>query len=183
MTTTNNNTPEIRFKGFTDPWEQRKLGELVSYTASSLTAADATKIGAFDLYDANNKIGKSQREHMIEPYISIIKDGAGVGRIRLMPKNTMFIGTMGGLTTKNANLEFVYSLLSRFSLEKEFTGSTIPHIYFKDYSQNIYAIPHLQEQQKIGAYFSNLDRLITLTSRKLELLRTIKRAILDKMFV
>ena len=159
-------TPEIRFKGFADPWEQRKLGELVSYTSSSLTATDADNTGAYDLYDANNIIGKTNAAHMNKPYITVIKDGAGVGRIRRMPKNTMFIGTMGGLSAENSNLDFVYSLLSCFSLENEFTGSTIPHIYFKDYSQNVYAIPCEQEQQRIGACFSNLDFLITLHQRK-----------------
>ncbi|MCM1496726.1 MAG: restriction endonuclease subunit S [Bacteroides sp.] len=117
-------------------WEQRKLSELVDYTASSLTAKDALDEGDFALYDANSKIGYVNTASMRDAYITIIKDGAGVGRVRMMPENTAFIGTMGALKAKNSNLEFVYALLTKFDLRKKVLGSTIPHIYFKDYGKN-----------------------------------------------
>lgn len=99
-------------------------------------------------------------------YISVIKDGAGVGRIRKLPKNTMIIGTMGALQAKNANLDFIFALLTRFELSKSFSGSTIPHIYFKDYGNNDYYIPSGGEQRSIGELFASLDALLTLHQRK-----------------
>ena len=161
--------PEIRFNGFTDDWEQRKLNELVMYQSSNLTASDASDIGEYDLYDANTIIGKTNIEPIRSEYIAVIKDGAGVGRIRVLPPNTMFIGTMGGLQATKSDLSYIYALLSRYELGKEYSGSTIPHIYFKDYGNNEYFVPTIEEQQVIGSYFSKIDRLITLHQRKLEL--------------
>ena len=103
---------------------------MVDYISSNLTASDASKDGNYELYDANNIIGRTNHEPIKTGYLTIIKDGAGVGRIRKMPKNTMFIGTMGALKPINNSLDFVFSLLIRFSLSNEFSGSTIPHIYF-----------------------------------------------------
>ena len=174
--------PEIRFPEYTEPWEQRKLNQLADYTSSSLTAKDANEDGLYDLYDANSIIGKTDAMAMLDNYITIIKDGAGVGRIRKLPKNTMFIGTMGAITTKENDLDFIYSLLERTDLTKEVTGSTIPHIYFKDYGSQHYYVPSIDEQRMIGGFFSDIDNLITLHQRESEQLRVLKRGLLQKMF-
>ena len=174
--------PKIRITGHDEDWEKHKLSSFVSYTASNLTVKDALKIGKFDLYDANTIIGKTNCEPMETDYISIIKDGAGVGRIRKLPKNTMFIGTMGALQCKEADLSFVYSLLSKFKLGERFSGSTIPHIYFKDYGNNDYYIPQIEEQIIIGQYFDNIDNLILLHQRELDKLVCVRKAMVEKMF-
>lgn len=173
--------PELRFKGFTDPWEQRKLNEICDYTSSSLTASSSIENGKYILYDANTEIGSVDSFSMNEDYITVIKDGAGVGRIRKLPKNTAFIGTMGALTSKNKETDFLYYLLERKDLSKQFTGSTIPHIYFKDYGKDAVNIPKDKEQQVIGSYFKQLDNLITLHQRKYEKLLDVKKAFLEKM--
>ena len=174
--------PEIRFTGFTDDWKQCKLNQLADYTSSSLTAKDASEDGLYDLYDANSIIGKTDDKAMLDNYITIIKDGASVGRIRKLPKNTMFIGTMGAITTKENDLDFIYSLLERTDLTKGVTGSTIPHIYFKDYGNQYYSVPNIKEQRKIGVFFSNLDNLITLHQRKCDELKELKKYMLQNMF-
>ena len=138
------------------------MEDFVNYTSSNLSAKDAEEFGKYDLYDANKMIGKTTKTAMLDEYITVIKDGAGVGRIRRLPKNTMFIGTMGGLTTEVADLDFVYSLLTAFDLSEETVGTTIPHIYFKNYGKNEYLIPSVEEQAKIGEYFSHLDNAIAL---------------------
>lgn len=148
-------------------WEQRKLNEICNYKSSSLTVADRTEQGKFPLYDANGQIGMVDSFYMQEDYITVIKDGAGVGRIRRLPKNTAFIGTMGALTSKNSELNFLYYLLEKKDLSKQYTGSTIPHIYFKDYGRNDVLVSDIKEQQKIGLYFDQLDHLITLHQRKI----------------
>ena len=131
-----------------------------------MSVKDIDENGLYDLYDANDKIGKTNIDPIKTDYISIIKDGAGVGRIRILPKNSMFIGTMGALQSKNSELTFIYSLLTRFSLNKEFSGSTIPHIYFSDYGKKEYFFPKMKEQKVIGSFFQTLDNLITLHQRK-----------------
>ncbi len=176
------NVPQVRFKEFTDAWEQRKLGEICEYHTSSLTAKDVNENGNYDLYDANSLIGKTNKGCMEEDYITIIKDGAGVGRTRLLPKNSMFLGTMGALTPRNSDLDFLFQLITNADLGKTYTGSTIPHIYFKDYGKNRYSIPSCSEQHQIGSYFRNLDHLITLHQRKCETLQKLKKSMLQKMF-
>ena len=176
------NKPSIRFKGFTDPWEQCKLNELVRYYSSNLTASDAQEDGLYDLYDANNLIGKTNSNSIKAKYITVIKDGAGVGRIRILPQNTSFIGTMGALLPENSNIDFDFALLSRYSLSSGYSGSTIPHIYFKDYGNNVYFVPKINEQEEIGKLFKQIDNLITLHQRKHDKLLKIKSSLLEKMF-
>ena len=178
-----NEIPEVRLKGFTGAWSLRKLNTFVNYSSSNLAAKDSMNKGRYDLYDANNIIGKTDHTPMAEEYITIIKDGAGVGRIRMLPKNSMFIGTMGALTAKNSNLNFVFTLLTANNLGNSFSGSTIPHIYFKDYGENAYYIPNYDEQCAIGAFFKNLDDLIESENRYINKLLLMKQAFLNKMFV
>ena len=160
------NIPEIRFPGFTAPWEQRKLNELVDYVPSALSAKDVDPNGCYDLFDANGIIGKTNKFVMQQEYITIIKDGAGVGRVRILPAQTTFIGTMGAMTKKYSDLRFVFALLSMADLNKKYSGSTIPHIYFKDYGQGKYYIPTHCEQDKIADFLFSIDNLITLHQQK-----------------
>ncbi|WFQ93837.1 restriction endonuclease subunit S [Mycoplasma feriruminatoris] len=151
-------------KKYTHTWEQEKLGKLVFYKTSSIILNNLNNNGKYCVYDANGIAGKIDIEPVSEEYISIIKDGAGAGRVRLLPKNTHILSTMGAILPLNTtDIKFVYFLLSKNShLMKEASGSTIPHIYFKNYSQNIYIVPCNKEQYKISSLFSNLDSLITL---------------------
>lgn len=174
--------PKLRFPGFTEDWEQRKLENICSYQSSSLTINDIDENGQYDLYDANSLIGKTNKGYMETEYITIIKDGAGVGRARMLPKNTMFLGTMGALTPKNSCLGFLYQLVTSANLGKICTGSTIPHIYFKDYGKLKFYIPSIIEQEVIGKFFNNIDYLVTLHQRKLEHLNLKKKALLQKLF-
>ena len=176
-------TPKIRFSGFIEDWEQRKLKYFADYKSSSLTVKDCKEEGKYDLYDANQVIGKTDKFVIDEDYITIIKDGAGVGRTRKLSKNTAFIGTMGALTVNNSDLDFLYATLNRIDWNTKTFGSTIPHIYFKDYGEKVYGEPSIEEQKKIGLYFKNLDTLITLHQSKLEKLQKIKKSMLESMFV
>ena len=136
------------------------------YKSSSLTVKDCKEEGKYDLYDANQVIGKTDKFVIDEDYITIIKDGAGVGRTRKLSKNTAFIGTMGALTVNNSDLDFLYATLNRIDWNTKTFGSTIPHIYFKDYGEKVYGEPSIEEQKKIGLYFKNIDTLITLHQSK-----------------
>ena len=176
------NIPEIRFKGFTETWEQCKLNEFSLYQSSNITSKDVLIDGKHALYDANELIGKTNKETIKKDYISIIKDGAGIGRIRKLPKNTAILGTMGAIIPNKCEYNFLFSILEKADLGNLFSGSTIPHIYFKDYGENIYSIPKYEEQQKIGELFNDLDSLITLHQCKLEKLKNMKKALLENMF-
>ena len=131
-----------------------------------MTVSDSIVDGKFDLYDANNLIGKVNRNNILEEYVTIIKDGSGVGKVRKLPKNSSFIGTMGGILTKNSNIDFVLCNLLKTDFTKEINGATIPHIYYSNYGNNNYFIPNIKEQNQIGDLFNKIDNLITLHQRK-----------------
>nr|WP_318032673.1 restriction endonuclease subunit S [Mycoplasmopsis bovis] len=164
-------------------WEQKKLRNVVSYHSSMMIASDVKKYGKFDVYDPNKIVGKTDAEPFRSDYISIVKDG-DAGRIRLLPKNTMILSTMGALIAKDPfKIDFLYYMLNAINdLSRERNGSIIPHIYFKDYGQNIYNLPSIPEQSKISSLFTYLDSLITLHQRKLSSLKNLKNRLLDRMF-
>lgn len=176
--------PEIRVGGFTEPWFSFRLCDISSYRSSSLKVSDAQQNGKYVLYDANNPIGYIDSEPIRSEYVSIIKDGAGVGRCRLLPKNTFIIGTLGAIIPKeNCHIDFLYNIISNLRLGEKISGSTIPHIYFSEYGLTQILAPSFSEQIAIGKYFRNLDSLLSAKRQKLVKLRNIKQACLDKMFV
>ena len=147
-------------------WEQRKLNEFTRYISSNLSISDSINNGKYNLYDANNIIGKVNSKNISEEFITIIKDGSGVGKVRRLHKNSCFIGTMGGILSKESDIDFIYCCLLNTDFTKEINGATIPHIYYSNYGNNEYYVPKYLEQSKLGDLFTNLDNLITLHQRK-----------------
>jgi type I restriction enzyme S subunit len=174
--------PAIRFKGFVEEWEEKELEEICNYVSSSISIGNAISNGNHDLYDANGKVGYTNSNIQKNDYITIIKDGSGVGRVRLLPKNTSFIGTMGAFQVKNSDIHFLYNSLVKTDFTKHITGATIPHIYFSSYRKDIYFTPIFEEQSRIGNYFKQLDDLLQLQDQKLEKVTNLKKAMLEKMF-
>ena len=150
----------------TNAWEQYKLNEVTDYKSSSLSIDSISDDGLYNLYDAQGVIGKTNSEIQKKEYITIIKDGSGVGKIRKMEKNTAFIGTMGAIVNTYSDLNFLFSILEKFNFDKYISGSTIPHIYYKDYGTEKINIPKRKEQMYIGSIFENIGNLITLHHRK-----------------
>ena len=175
--------PNIRFKGFEEEWQDATLSQIASYHSTGVRACDITPAGNYDLYDANEVIGKVESYASDKPYISIIKDGSGVGRVRILPAETNCLGTMGCITSKDDNsIDFIFSHLSSKDFSKHIISGAIPHVYFKDYGEDALDIPIPSEQHKIGEFFKELDELIAAKEQELEKLRQIKLALLDKMF-
>ena len=92
-------------------------------------------------------------------YVSIIKDGAGVGRVKFLQPNTSTIGTLDMIVANDSFITpyFLYILLSTIRWRKYTVGSTIPHIYFRDWKTEKVQIPSLEEQRKIVKVFSDLE--------------------------
>jgi type I restriction enzyme S subunit len=175
--------PEIRFEGFEGEWVKKRLEDFCSYHSSNLSYNSVIANGQYELYDANGVIGYSNDYFLDSDYITIIKDGSGVGRVRLLPKNTSFIGTMGAFKVKDSDIRFLLCCLLITDFSKHVIGATIPHIYFSNYGKEEYFVPSIEEQSQIGSYFQNLDNLISLQQQKINKLKNIKKACLDKMFV
>lgn len=177
------NKPQIRFQGHEGEWKEKTLKQVVNYSSTGVRACDVSDNGLYDLYDANEVIGKTSTFASDNPYISIIKDGSGVGRVRLLPGKTNCLGTMGVITPKDSNdVNFAFSHLQTKDFKKHIISGAIPHVYFRDYGEDELCIPQPIEQKKIGEFFRNLDELIEAKELELEKLRQIKLALLDGMF-
>ena len=199
--------PEIRFAGFTDPWEQRKLGEIASFSkGSGYSKADIRESGIpLFLY------GRMYTQY--ETRVDSVDTFAAPRPGTLYSKGTEIVVPASGESTEDiarasaitregialgGDLNVVYPQrmvtplflaygLSHGSSQKllaqKAQGKTVVHIHASDLKGLGIAFPDVTEQQAIGTFFSSLDDLITLHQRKLELLRNIKKSLLDKMFV
>ena len=180
---------ELRFRddngnSFPD-WEEKKLGEIAFKTSSSISANNIQEnFGEYVLYGASGILKKVDFYREENPYISIVKDGAGVGRVLMCEPYSSVLGTLDMIKPKESNdLYFIYTLLQRIYFERYTVGSTIPHIYFKDYSLEKIKVPFLEEQKKIAKSLSFLDRKIELVSTQIENTKSFKNGLLQQMFV
>lgn len=117
-------------------WEQRKLNTFSEYQSSRYSAnqfADLETTGSYPVFDANNQITCLDKYDQESEYISIIKDGAGVGRVALRPGKSSIIGTMGYILPKESDLRFLFNVIQKIDFNKYISGSTIPHVYYRDY--------------------------------------------------
>src|SRR5690606_16904553 len=166
-------------------WEEKRLGEISQKSSSNLSANQIEgNRGKYKLYGATGLIQMVDFYQEDKPYISIVKDGAGVGRVLLCDEYSSVLGTLDKISPKeNNNLVFIYYLLLNLNFIKYITGSTIPHIYFKDYSKEKLQIPSLQEQQKIADFLSAIDESIEKLNEQITQTQSFKKAMLQQMFV
>ena len=199
--------PEIRFKGFTDAWEQRKLGELTEkvteknlntqYVETFTNSAEFGIISQREFFD--HSISKMEKldgyyvvrneDFVYNPRISVT---APVGPINR--NKTGRIGVMSPLYTVFRPHDVDNTYLEHFFKSKYWhsfmnfngdSGARSDRFSIKDnmFFQMPIPTPDMDEQKKIGKYLTNLDHLITLHQRKLEKLKNIKKSCLEKMFV
>lgn len=197
------NTPKIRFKGFTDDWEQRKLTEFVDFFSGlTYTPNDVQENGTLVLRSSNVSNGEivdadnvyvnpqvvNSENVKVGDIIVVVRNGSRslIGKhaqIKAFMPNTVIGAFMTGIRSECP--EFTSALLNTSRFEEEIAmnmGATINQITDYMFSKMEFKIPCLGEQKKIGAYFSSLDNLITLHQRKLEKLKNIKKSCLEKMF-
>jgi type I restriction enzyme S subunit len=180
----NKNIPKLRFEEFSKNWESKKLGDISSNKSSSISA-NRLKIntGKYKVYGASGYLKSIDFYTENEKYISIVKDGAGVGRIRLNNSKTSVLGTLGIInTTHFVDIAFLYLLLNTINFNKYINGSTIPHIYYKDYKNEKLSIPSLKEQIKIANFLTIADKKIQQFNQKQQLLQNYKNGVMQQMF-
>ena len=189
--------PEIRFSGFTDDWEQRKLGEYLSIISGEAPSkfeegtelyVKVDDLNYNDKYvvDTQNKVAEhSTVKRVTKGSVVFPKRGAAImtNKVRIIGIDSYMDTNMMALTSEKLDSEFLYNIISKEGLYKIADTSTIPQINNKHVEPYEVTIPSLDEQRRIGAYFKQLDHLITLHQRELEKLKKIKLSMLEKMFV
>lgn len=171
-------------KDFPD-WEEKKLGEVCDKQSSSISANKIEEnCGIYPIYGAAGILKKVDFFEEENDYISIVKDGAGVGRLLYCNGKSSVLGTLDIIKPKmELNAYFLYCLLSNIDFTKYVTGSTIPHIYFKDYKNEKCGIPSLPEQTRIANFLSSIDEKINHCQKQIEQTEGWKKGLLQKMFV
>ena len=186
---------DIRFSGFTEDWEQRKLGEICQVTMGqspdgstySETPSDYILVqGNADLKDGwvSPRIWTTQKTKTADAGDLIMSVRAPAGA---MGKTTYNVVIGRGVAGIKGN-EYIYQYLVKMDLDsywkKLASGSTFESIKSEDINRAEFMMPRdIDEQDRIGEYFRNLNHLITLHQRKLEKLKNIKKSCLEKMFI
>ena len=181
----NNKTPAIRFKGFTDTWEQRKLGDMCDefQSGKSIKASDITDSGEYAVYGGNGFRGYTDTYNHDGDYALIGRQGALCGNMNFSSGKAYFtehaVAVHGN--ADNDTL-FLYYLLDLMNLGQYSGQSAQPGLAVNKIIQLKTKAPKLDEQRLISSFFKQLDSLITLHQRKYEKLVNIKKSMLDKMF-
>ena len=180
---------ELRFKdseGNDYPeWEEKKLDDIMKVSSSTISQNTLEdNQGKYIIYGATGEIKKIDFYDKEKEYIGIVKDGAGVGRCFYCEEKSSVLATLNYLDIKeNNNLKFCYYILNKIDFTKYIVGSSIPHIYFKDYKFEKIQLPCLEEQQKIADFLSSIDNKIDNLTSELENLKEFKKGLLQQMFV
>ena len=197
--------PQIRFEGFTEDWEQRKLSEIALQTYGGGTPKTANEefwkgnipwIQSSDLieerlfnvkprkYISQEAISKSSTKLVPQNSIAIVTR-VGVGKLAFMPFSYATSQDFLSLSELKIEPKFaVYALYKMMRLvSNEVQGTSIKGITKDELLAKEILIPDCEEQKKIGAYLHNLDHLITLHQRKCDELKEVKKFMLQNMFV
>ena len=165
-------------------WKTVRLGDVCEKGSSNIAQNEITdNNGEYPIYGAAGFIKNVDFYKQDKPYIGIVKDGAGVGRVSVHPAKSSLIGTMQYIFPKeNIDIKFLAEFLKYQNLSRFYTGATIPHIYFKDYQNIPLKLPSLQKQKHISAVLDKCTALITKHKLMLEKYDTLIKSRFIEMF-
>ena len=198
----NKKTPKVRFPGFNDDWEQRKLGELTTYRNGTGHEEKQSDVGKYELVNLNSisidgglkpsgKFIDEETETLIKDDLVMVLSDVGhgdlLGRVAIIPENNRFVLNQRVALLRNngiADIKYLFSYINAHQRYFKLQGAGSSQLNISRGSVENFEVllPSKDEQKKIGEYFSNIDHLITLHQRKLEKLKEYKKGMLKKMF-
>jgi len=178
--------PEIRLKGFTDEWEQRKLGNVAQEfkSGNSLKADEIDITGDYPVYGGNGLRGYTSTYNHDGEYALIGRQGALCGNMNYSAGKAYF--TEHAVVVKadeNNDTSFLYYMLDTMNLGQYSDQSAQPGLAVNKLVKLENSFPKKEEQQQIGTYFRSLDDLVTLHQHKCEELKKLKKFMLQNMFI
>lgn len=201
-----NKVPQIRFNGYSDAWEERKLGELASFSkGNGYTKNDLVEFGDpiilyGRLYTKYETVIEKVDTFVNKKDNSIISEGSEVivpasgessediSRASVVGKSGLILGGDLNIIKPVNYIDSIFLALTisngsqRQEMSKRAQGKSVVHLHNSDLKQVNLLYPKLEEQQKIGTFFKQLDCAIALHQRKLDLLKEQKKGFLQKMF-
>lgn len=173
--------PALRFKGFTEKWEQSYLKDIASVN-SGRDYKHLNK-GNIPVY------GTGGYMLSVDKALSNTKDGIGIGRKGTINNPYILkapfwtVDTLFYVIPYNVDLNFLYGIFQKIDWRKKDESTGVPSLSKENINKTKFKIPAISEQREIGTIFQNLDTLITLHQHKIDNLKRLKRALLQKMFV
>lgn len=194
-----NNVPEIRFKGFTEAWEQRKLLEVANYRNGKAHENDIDENGKYIVVNSkfvstegeikkySNKQNEPLEQNDIAFVLSDVPNGRAIAKTFLVDKSNKYTlnQRIAGITPHdNINPKYLAITMNRNKYFLQFDdGVKQTNLSLEDMKKYESFYPEKKEQDKLGNTFETIDNLITLHQKKLNKLKNIKKSLLDKMFV
>ncbi len=197
--------PGVRFKGFTDAWEQRKLDELTIFIGDGLHGTPKyDENGSYYFINGNNlvdnKVSVTEEtkkvafealgndDRRLDSTAILMSINGTIGTLaRYNNENIMLGKSVAYITPKNINRDFLFYQLQGNVIQsyfyKNLTGTTIKNLGLGTIKNTIVMSTLSEEESTIGRFFYKLDQYITLHQRKLERLQEVKKGLLQKMFV
>ena len=161
-----------------------QLKDLCQKASSNIAQKDLEgHEGQYPIYGASGLIGYVDFYKQENPYVAVVKDGAGIGRVMCLPEKSSVIGTMQYiLPNEGVNVHYLAFAMEHMNLAKYFSGATIPHIYFKDYGKEKLLERTEKEQKSIAEILSKMDSLISLRKQQIAKLDELVKARFVEMF-
>ena len=165
-------------------WEYKKLNEVCEKGTSNIVINKlADNKGKYPLFGASGLVKNIDFFHQDKPYIGIVKDGAGVGRVNIYPAYSSLVGTMQYIFPKEGySIDFIKYFLVKLDLSHCVSGATIPHIYFKDYGKENIPTPSLATQLAIVTELDKINELIRLKKEQLKDFDNLAQSLFYEMF-
>ena len=161
-----------------------KLKDICECKSSTISLSDIEyDDGIYPIYGANGEIKKINSYQNDKDYLAIIKDGAGVGKTIICNKKSSIIATLSALIPNGIPVYYFNELINKIDFSKYIVGSGIPHIYFKDYSNEKLYLHKEKKRILINNLFKKIIIKIELEENKLHLLETLKKGLMQNMFV
>lgn len=184
-------------------WEQRKLCKITNYRNGKGHEENQSDTGSYELINLNSisidgglktsgKFIEDGTDTLLENDLVMVLSDVGhgdlLGRVAIIPENNRYVLNQRVALLRimdNTNPYFLFSIINgnQVYFKKEGAGSSQLNISKYSVENFVVDYPQIVEQRKIANYLSNLDNLITLHQRKLEKLKNLKKACLEKMFV
>lgn len=195
--------PEIRFAGYTDAWEKRKLKDMAKYKNGKGHEDKQSETGMLELVNLNSigieggfkhsgKYVDSADDTLLKNDLVMILSDVGhgnlLGRVALIPESNKFVLNQRVALlrpNKTGNSQFLFSYINAHQRYFKSQGAGMSQLNISKSSVENFNdfVPLVEEQKKIGTFLHNLDQLITVNQRRVDLLKQEKKALLQKMFV
>ena len=208
MDDNNRNVPKLRFPGFTDAWEQRKLSDIYNDIGNAFVGtATPYYVEQGHFYLESNNVKDGQINHNSEIFINdefyekqrdkwlhtgdmVMVQSGHVGHAAVIPEELDCSAAHALIMFRNPKvkiepyfLNYQYQTAkSKKKIENITTGNTIKHILASEMQEFVVDVTTYGEQKKIAGFFRDLDNLITLHQRKLDSIKNLKKCMLQKMF-